>query len=118
MAIIDAAQQITTGLPNSGSTAYWKWSGLTSANATGAAVPVGFAQTSLTFLCEGTWNTGTLTIQASFDGVKWVSLNKATGSSATATADTLLSASDLPLFVRPLLSGAGTDNVNVHLLVK
>lgn len=118
MATKDAVQQATVGLP-SGSTRYWKWSNLTSTDTVGSSVPVGFAGLCLTFLIQGTWGTGTLTIQGSFDDVNWFTVNKVTGTAATATSDTFLSLSDLPLFVRPSLSGAnGTDNVNIHLLIR
>ena len=116
MAQINAVIQTIPGIIGIGTC--WKWSSLVAASLLGDSVVAATAVTSITVLCHGTWNTGTVTIEGSFDRIIWVALNKSTGTTASASSNTFMSLSDLPPFIRPVLSVAGTDNVNVFILAK
>lgn len=68
-----------------------------------------------TFQVFGTFGVGcTVTIQGSNDGVNWNTLSNATGSSLTFTSSAIRRTDDVPMFVRPLITGGdGSTNITV-----
>lgn len=72
------------------------------------------------FQAVGTWGGATLTIQGSNDGTNWFTLSNAAGAAAaTFTADGGKAIIELPRYVRPNLTTAGTGaTVSVTLLAR
>jgi hypothetical protein len=73
-----------------------------------------------TWQAQGTWGGATLTFQGSNDGANWFTLsNAAGGTAATLTANGGLATIELPRYVRPNLTVAGTGaTVNVTLCAR
>jgi hypothetical protein len=73
-----------------------------------------------TWVATGTWGGATLTVEGSADGTTWVPLsNAAGGTAATATANKAMTVIELPRFVRPNLTTAGSGaTVTVTLLAR
>lgn len=73
-----------------------------------------------TWVATGTWGGATLTIEGSADNTNWVALsNAAGGTAATATANKALTVIELPRFVRPRLTTAGSGaTIAVTLLAR
>jgi len=62
-----------------------------------------------TWTAYGTWGGATLTIEGSADGTTWMPLsNAAGGTAATATANKIMTAIELPRYVRPNLTTPGS----------
>lgn len=95
------------------------WTSLTAANASGTATntsPFRMIEVQI----KGTWNTGTLTIQGSDDGTNYGTLTQlkdlADASYTSDPAKPSIPLLECPLWVKPVLSGAGTDDVTVTLV--
>lgn len=114
---------VTTGSPQVGMTKVVTWTALTSTNASGAPEDCRKYQT-VRVQIKGTpgWNTGTLTIQGSDDGTNYVTLralSTVTAISYTADPTTLIEIFEgSPNYIKPVLSGAGTDSITVTLTAK
>lgn len=93
------------------------WAHLTSTNASGDAMNVSMFR-SLEVQIKGTWNTGTLTIQGSDDGTDYLNLRAlSTMAAISQTADptVLIVIFETPNYVKPVLAGAGTDDITVTM---
>lgn len=97
-------QEIGSG---DGSLILFTWA-LTSSNTDGQLVSsVEWADR--TWQAAGTWGGATLTLQGSNDGTNWFTLaNAAGGAAATLTANGGMATVELPRYVRPNLTTAGT----------
>lgn len=94
------------------------WANLIAANASGTAVNTAPFRM-LEVQIKGTWNTGTLTIQGSDDETNYLTLRDLSSLAAISYAadpTTLIVILECPLWVKPVLSGAGTDDVTVTLV--
>lgn len=104
-----------TPLNSLGLTRTITWAHLTASNASGDAVDVSMFR-ALEVQIKGTWNTGTLTIQGSDDGTNYLglrSLSSLAAISQTADPTVLIPILETPNYVKPVLAGAGTDDVTV-----
>jgi hypothetical protein len=73
-----------------------------------------------TWVATGTWGGATLTLEGSADATTWVPLsNAAGGAAATATANKAITVVELPRYIRPNLTVAGSGaTVTVTLLAR
>lgn len=115
---------VTPTLPESaigdGSVKVFNWA-LTTANNDGA--PVRLPEwADLTWLASGTWGGATLKFQGSADGTNFVTTglsNAAGGTEASVSADKVVTTIERPLFVRPILTTAGSGaTVTVQLCAR
>jgi hypothetical protein len=116
MATITAAVSLLQGISTLAKR--WLWETLTSVNLDGSAVAVAEATVSLTFQATGTFGGTSVAIQGSNDGTTWFALRDQTGTAMAFTAAGGASSSDLPLYVRPLLTGGSGVDVDVSVLVR
>lgn len=107
MATVGYTSQEDVG-SNDGSVLTFSWTPLTSTNTDGA--PIRSTQwADRYFTATGTWGGATLSIEGSNDGTNWFTLsNAAGGTAATFTANGGKSIIEIPQFIRPNLSTAGT----------
>ena len=92
-----------------GSVKVFQWT-LTSTNVDGAPMKLP-EYVDITWTATGTWGGATLKTQGSADGSTFVTTglsNAAGGSEATASADKIFTTIERPLFVRPILTTAGS----------
>lgn len=115
---------VTPTLPESaigdGSVKVFTWA-LTSTNVDGA--PVRLPEwADLTWTATGTWGGATLKVQGSADGSTFVTTglsNAAGGTEASASADKVFTTIERPLYVRPILTTAGSGaTVTVQLMAR
>lgn len=109
------AGTITATVGTSKDALVYTWAHLVSANASGSVVDCRKFR-SLEVQIKGTWNTGTLTVQGSDDGTNYLNLRDLSTLSAISYAadpTTLIVVLETPNFIKPVLSGAGTDDVTV-----
>jgi hypothetical protein len=101
-----------------GSCILYTWA-LTTANADGASIQAP-EWSDRTWQAQGTWGGATLTIQGSNDGTNWFTLyNAATGVPITFTANGGATPIELPLYMRPNLTTAGSGaTVTVTMLAR
>ena len=98
-----------TSFPN---TIVQSWSALNATDTTGAAAS--YPQfNDKTVTVNGTFDTGTLTMQGSNDGTNWFTLTDPAGNNVAFTAAGGKAIVENPLYIRPVLSGAGADSLNV-----
>lgn len=69
-----------------------------------------------TAYAHGTWGSGTLTIQASFDGATWLTITGVTGAAVSLAANGLFPFRLPPCQVRGVLTGSTGATVNFDLL--
>lgn len=117
MATITAVEQSLTGISTIAKK--WLWEQLTTANTDGNAVNVSAAAVSITVQVIGTFGATSVGIQGSNDGTNWFVCKDQTGTAIAITSAGGVSLSDLPLYVRPLLTGGGgTTDIDVIMLVR
>lgn len=81
------------------------WTPLTQASPDGSAVRTAqFAE--LSIQVNGTFGAGTAVLQGSNDGTNWFTLNNAQGAAISTTAALLKKVAEIPLWVRPNVTGA------------
>lgn len=88
----------------------WTWATLTSTNTAGS--PIKFVPWGdRCFQVTGTFGTGTMVLQGSNDGTNWETLTDVLGNALSFTASSLAQVTEVPLYVRPLVTGgsAPTD---------
>lgn len=91
---------------------------LTTANSDGAAFLMP-AHADICWQAQGTWGSGTLTLQGSNDGTNWFTLsNAAGGTAATFTADGGKQTIEVPRYKRPNLTGSTGATITVTALVR
>jgi hypothetical protein len=92
------------------------WETLTQADADGAGVRL-MGNGDRTVQALGTFDSATLAIQGSIDGANWETLQDLEGNALTFAAAGLKGILEAPPFIRPLLSGGTTSDVDVLLSV-
>lgn len=91
---------------------------LTTANVDGA--PVGAQHANFAdraFSATGTWGTATLQWQGSNDGTNWFMLNDPFGVDLTLSANGMFAVAELPLYMRPMLTVAGSGATITVIMV-
>jgi len=92
---------------------------LTDADATGTPLGPDWADyADRCFQSTGTIGTATIVLQGSNDGTNWQTLTSPAGSTITGTALSMRQVVENPLYVRPILTGAGGSTVTCTLACK
>lgn len=112
MATIKAALQPVSGAVSGKA---FLWEGLSAANADGNWIEC-WDHPEKTVQIVGTFDSGTLTMQGSNDGVTAFNLTDPQGNSIAKSAAAGEIVTENPRYIRPVLSGAGTDDVDVYVM--
>ena len=92
------------------------WETLTQTDTDGAGVRL-MGNGDRTVQVLGTFDSATIAIQGSVDGSNWVTLQDLEGNALTFTAAGIKGILESPPFIRPLLSGGTTSDIDVLLSV-
>lgn len=79
---------------------------------TGTSPALGFLQ------AEGVFGSGTVKLQGSNDGINWVDLKDITGVTIGITSDGGVEFSTSAVYIRPLITGGTSDDVNVTISLR
>lgn len=110
MATIAAQKELDDGARR-----LWLWEALVADSEDGAAVELPSNLRGLTVEAVGSFNTGTVTFQGSLNGTTWWTLQDPAGNNLAFTAaGGGQVANALPRYIRPLLSGEGTDDIDAR----
>ena len=94
----------------------YTWAALTNASPDGAPIRTSqFAEMSIQL--TGTFGAGTFVLQGSNDGTNWFTLNNWQGTAISSTAALLKRVAEIPLFVRPNVTGSDGTTSLVAVLV-
>lgn len=96
----------------------FSWTPLTETNADGSAANVAFATVSITVQVRGTFGGTSVAIEGSMDGTNWFTCKDATGTAIAITSAGGCSLSDLPVYIRPKLTGGSSASITVVALVR
>lgn len=70
--------------------------------------------TDMTCQVLGTFDTGTIVLQGSNDGINWITLTDPAGTAISFTAAALVTVMEAPVYIRPSVSGAtATDDITM-----
>lgn len=67
---------------------------------------------------DGTFGSATVVIQGSNDGSKWFTLTDPQGNAISKTSAALEQIEEVPLYIRPSISGGTGSSINVRLLAR
>ena len=113
------ANPTITDISQDGSVVLVKWT-LTSADATGVAVPwVQWADRTVLFYGGATWGAATAAFEGSNDGTNFIALADGQGGAISKTTDSVESIVELTQFARPRLTTVGTAaSIAVSLVMR
>jgi hypothetical protein len=93
------------------------WETLTQTNTTGGAVTYPeYSDRSVQVI--GTFDSATITLQGSNDGTNFYSLSVVSGTTCAFTAAGLKGIFELPRYIRPILTGGTTSDLDVYLFMR
>ena len=93
------------------------WTPLNATDHTGVAVLIPYGADRCVAI-TGSFNTGTVLFEGSNDNTNFFTLTDAQTSAISKTAAALEQVVEAPLYVRPKMTGAGTDSITVTLICR
>jgi len=93
------------------------WPGVTEAD-TCQQYSLGQVVSEVSFHSHGTWGSATVTVKGGNVTGGMLALSKINGAAATATANSLMSIAERPLYIQPVASGGTGQSLTFTMLVR
>lgn len=108
---------VATDISVDGSVSKVIWETITNSDAEGAPI-VGVEWADRCVSVTGTFGGATLSVAGSNDGTNYYTLNNAQGTAATFTAAGIKQVVEVPMYIKPILTGGSGSDVDVIMIAR